>query len=148
MTRRLHRLRGWWAGAVVLAAVFAAGADPVFASSGPDYAAIDRYVQDQVNEARIPGLALGIVHGAEVAHVRGFGRADSGGRPVTPQTPFIIGSISKSFTALAVAQLAEAGKVNLDASVQRYVPEFRLADAQRSAEITVRQLLNQTSGIP
>ena len=147
----LHHLRGRLAaGLAILGALipFTAAATPVFADSRPNYAAVDRFVQDQVNEARIPGLALGIVHGAEVIHLRGFGRADSGSRPVTPQTPFIIGSISKSFTALAVMQLAEAGKVDLDAPVQRFVTDFRLADAQRSAAITVRQLLNQTSGIP
>jgi CubicO group peptidase (beta-lactamase class C family) len=149
--RTLHDLRGRWAvGLGILGAVisFTAAPTPVFADSGADYGAIDRYVQDQVNEARIPGLALGIVRGAEVTHLRGFGRADSGSRPITPQTPFVIGSISKSFTALAVMQLAEAGKVDLDAPAQRYVADFRLADPQRSAAITVRQLLNQTSGIP
>src|SRR5438105_12769001 len=137
-------------GLAVLAALipFTALATPVFADSAPDYAAIDRYVQDQVNEAHVPGLALGIVHGAEVTHLHGFGRADSAGRPVTPQTPFIIGSISKSFTALAVMQLVEAGKVDLSTPVRRYITEFRLADPQQSALITVRQLLNQTSGIP
>ncbi|HVS07440.1 MAG TPA: serine hydrolase domain-containing protein [Candidatus Dormibacteraeota bacterium] len=142
--------RRWTAGLAALGALIplTAAATPVFADSGPDYAAVDRYVQDQVNEARIPGLALGIVHGAQVTHLQGFGRADSGGRPVTPQTPFIIGSISKSFTAVAVLQLAEAGKVDLDAPVQRYLPEFRLADPHASAAMTTRHLLNQTSGIP
>jgi CubicO group peptidase (beta-lactamase class C family) len=67
---------------------------------------------------------------------------------VTPQTPFIIGSITKSFTALAVMQLIEAGKVELDATVQRYIPWFRVADPQASAQITVRQLLTMTSGLP
>jgi CubicO group peptidase (beta-lactamase class C family) len=113
-----------------------------------DFQAVDRYVQDQTNEARIPGLALGIVHGDQVAHIKGFGHADQGGRPVTPQTPFVIGSISKSFTALATMQLVEAGKLNLDTPVQRYLPEFRLAQTAASQHITVRQLLNQTSGIP
>src|ERR1700737_5645158 len=110
--RRLDRLYGCWAmrlAVLGLVIPFAAAGPPAYADSGPDYAGIDRYVQDQVNEARLPGLALGIVHGAEMTHLRGFGRADSGGRPVTPQTPFIIGSISKSFTALAVMQLADAG---------------------------------------
>ena len=144
-----RRPRRWAAGLAVVGALIpcSAAASPVFADPGPDYAAVDRYVQDQVNEARIPGLALGIVHGTDVAHLEGFGQADSAGRPVTPQTPFIIGSISKSFTALAVMQLADAGNVDLDAPVQRYVQEFRLADGQDSARITIRHLLNQTSGI-
>jgi CubicO group peptidase (beta-lactamase class C family) len=96
---------------------------------------------------RIPGLALGIVKGDRIAYVRGFGKADDSGRPVTPQTPFVICSVSKSFTALAIMQLVEAGKVELDAPVQRYLPWFRVADEEASSEITVRHLLNHTSGL-
>ncbi len=81
-------------------------------------------------------------------HLRGFGRARPGGEAPTPQTPFFIGSLTKSFTALAVMQLVEAGKVELDAPVQRYLPWFRVADPQASAQMTVRHLLNQTSGLP
>ena len=66
---------------------------------------------------------------------------------MTPRTPFIIGSVAKSFTALAIMQLVEAGKIDLDAPVQRYLPWFRVADERASAEITVRHLLNQTSGL-
>jgi CubicO group peptidase (beta-lactamase class C family) len=97
---------------------------------------------------RIPGVAVGIVHGSQVVHVRGFGIADATGRAVTPQTPFLLGSLTKSFTALAVMQLVEAGKIDLDAPVQRYLPWFHVADLKASAQITVRNLLNQTSGIP
>ncbi|MBN1219504.1 MAG: beta-lactamase family protein, partial [Anaerolineae bacterium] len=64
-----------------------------------------------------------------------------------PQTPFFIGSLTKSFTALAVMQLVEAGKIDLDAPVQHYLPWFRVANPQASAQITVRHLLNQTSGL-
>jgi len=67
---------------------------------------------------------------------------------VTPQTPFIIGSLSKSFTALAVLQLVEAGQVDLDAPVTKYLPWFRTADPTASAQITVRHLLHQDSGLP
>ena len=54
-----------------------------------DLAAIDAYVTEQVNRLGIPGLALGIVQDGQIAHLRGFGVADSSGRAVTPQTPFI-----------------------------------------------------------
>jgi CubicO group peptidase (beta-lactamase class C family) len=81
-------------------------------------------------------------------HLAGFGQADSSGRPVTAQTPFLTASLNKSFTALAVMQLVEAGKVDLDAPVQRYIPWFRVADPDASAHITVRHLLNQSSGFP
>lgn len=111
-----------------------------------DFAAIDAYVTNQMNSLGIPGMALGIIQGDRVVHLRGYGVADETGRPVTAQTPFRIGSITKSFTALAVMQLVEAGKIELDAPVRRYLPWFRAADEAASARITVRHLLNQTSG--
>jgi CubicO group peptidase (beta-lactamase class C family) len=114
----------------------------------PDFAAIDAYVQAEMQAARLPGLALGIVHGDQIVHLKGFGIADPSGRPVTPQTPFIIGSTTKSMTALAIMQLVEAGEVELDAPVQRYLPWFRVADPDASARITIRHLLNHTSGLP
>src|SRR6266699_3658194 len=123
----------------------AAGVAPL---SGPDVASIDAFVSSQMRANRIPGLSLGIVHGTQMVHLQGFGAADATGRMITPQTPFLIGSMSKSFTALAVMQLVEAGKVALDTPVQRYLPWFRVADPTASARITVRQLLHQTSGIP
>jgi CubicO group peptidase (beta-lactamase class C family) len=115
-------------------------------SSRPDLAKIDAYLQAQVDSSRIPGLAVGIVQGEHIVHLQGFGKADDAGRAVTPQTPFFIGSITKSFTALAVMQLVEAGKVQLDAPIQQYLSWFRVADPAASALISVRQLLNQTSG--
>ena len=137
---------------VVLAAAFVAsrpgGSETIAApSAAPDFAAIDSFVQAEMDAQRIPGLALGIVRGTRTVHLRGFGDADSSGRAVTAQTPFIIGSLSKSVTALAVMQLLEAGKIELDAPAQRYLPWFRVADDAASARITVRHLLNQTSGL-
>jgi CubicO group peptidase (beta-lactamase class C family) len=113
-----------------------------------DLAAIDAYVIAQMRAQRIPGLALGIVHGKQIVHLRGFGVATPQRRPVTPQTPLVIGSLTKSFTALAIMQLAEAGKLELDAPVQRYIPWFSLADPNASAKIALRHLLAHTSGIP
>jgi CubicO group peptidase (beta-lactamase class C family) len=112
-----------------------------------DFEAIDAYVTEQMSTLNFPGLALGIVQNNQPAHLKGFGIADSSGRPITPQTPFRIGSVTKSFTALAIMQLVEEGKINLDAPVQTYLPWFRLADEEASAKITVRHLLNHTSGI-
>jgi CubicO group peptidase (beta-lactamase class C family) len=72
-------------------------------------------------------------------------------RPVTPQTPFLLGSTSKSFTALAVLQLVEQGRLDLDAPVRKYIPWFSMRDGaggmNASDRITVRQLLHHTSGI-
>jgi CubicO group peptidase (beta-lactamase class C family) len=116
-------------------------------TSTPDFATIDTYVLSQMRSLHIPGVALGIVHGNQVVHLRGFGVADPTGRPVTPQTTFAISSMTKSFTAVAIMQLVEQGKVALDAPVQRYLPWFRVATPGASGRITVRELLNQTSGI-
>jgi CubicO group peptidase (beta-lactamase class C family) len=141
--------------AFVLAGAFLAsrpGASDATAAGGaptvaPDFAAIDNFVEAEMGAQRIPGLALGIVEGDRIVHLRGFGKADPSGRAISTETPFIIGSLSKSVTALAIMQLVEAEKLDLDAPVQRYIPWFRVADEQASAQITVRHLLNQTSGL-
>lgn len=112
-----------------------------------DFETIDAYVEAQMSRARIPGLALVVVRGDSVVHVRGFGVADPSGRSVTPETPFILGSTSKSFTALAVMLLVDQGRLELDAPVLRYIPWFRVADPRQTEDITVRSLLNHTSGI-
>ena len=117
------------------------------ADNSPDFAAIDAYIAAQMKDIRIPGLALGIIQGDQIVYVKGYGVADPSGRAVTAQTPFWLASLAKPVTALAIMQLVEAGKVDLDAPVQRYLPYFRLADAQAAAALTVRHLLNQTSGI-
>lgn len=113
-----------------------------------DFSAIDTYIESQMSTFRIPGLGLAIIQGDQVVYMRGYGIASPNGEPVTPQTSFIIGSTGKSITASALMMLVEAGKVELDAPVVKYLPWFRLADAQASAKITVRMLLNQNSGIP
>jgi EmrB/QacA subfamily drug resistance transporter len=151
----VRRKAGVWTmlAALVLAAAYVVskpGSDTPAANgpaSAPRFAAIERFVQGEMAAQRIPGLALGIVENDRITYLRGFGKADDSGRPVSPSTPFIIGSVSKSFTALAIMQLVEAGEIELDAPVQRYLPWFRVADEAASGEITVRHLLNQTSGL-
>ncbi|MCE7984452.1 MAG: class A beta-lactamase-related serine hydrolase [Caldilinea sp. CFX5] len=116
------------------------------AQSPLDGAAIDQFISEQMAAQRIPGLALAIIQGDQVRYRKGYGvaRAD---QPMTLQTQFHIASLSKSFTAVAIMQLVEADKIDLDAPVQRYLPEFTLADPTAAQQITVRQLLNQTSGL-
>ncbi len=118
------------------------------ATPNPAYAAIDAYVAREMRRLRIPGVALAIVEDDRIVHMRGIGQARPHGEPPTSQTPFLVGSLTKSFTALAILQLAEAGKIDLDAPVPRYLPWFRVAGPQASARVTVRHLLNQTSGLP
>jgi CubicO group peptidase (beta-lactamase class C family) len=107
---------------------------------------IDRFITHQMATQHIPGLALAITHENQALHVKGYGRANTQ-QLVTPQTQFPIASLSKSFTAVAVLQLVESGQIDLDAPVTKYLPEFTLADAKTDAQITIRQLLNQISGL-
>lgn len=86
-----------------------------------------------------------VTKGRQVVHAAGYGRTATG-EPMTADTPMALASLSKSFTSLAVLQLVEKGRVELDKPVRRYLPEFQMADP-RAADITVRQLLNQTSGM-
>ncbi|HMP42597.1 MAG TPA: serine hydrolase domain-containing protein [Roseiflexaceae bacterium] len=109
---------------------------------------IDTYIHARMQAAHIPGLALGVVRGDRIVYLKGYGIAGPDGRVVTPQTPFILGSTSKSITALAIMQLVEAGRIDLDAPVTTYLPWFRTADAAASARITARHLLYQNSGLP
>jgi CubicO group peptidase (beta-lactamase class C family) len=106
---------------------------------------IDRFVSQEVQSSAIPGVALAVLHDGRLVHSRGFGH-DGHGQAVTADTLFPIGSLTKSFTALLVRQQIQAGKIDPDAPVQRYLPWFAVHDTQDSARITVRHLLNQTSG--
>lgn len=116
---------------------------PAAASTGPDFGAIDSFVQRSTQG--VPGVAYVVVRGDQTLHVKGFGSARTS-ELVSGNTPFPLGSVSKSVTGLAVMQLVEHGDVNLDAPVQRYLPWFATADGP--SPITIRELLNQTSGLP
>ena len=110
---------------------------------------IDRYVQQQLVKTRIPGIAIAIVEGQDIVYLKGFGTASLRRQtPVTPETIFDLASCSKSFTALAVLTLWHDGIIDIDKPVITYLPEFRLIHETASSEITVRELLIQTSGIP
>lgn len=106
---------------------------------------IDAFVEHERQASGIPGIALAIVQLGSATHLRGFGE-NGRGRAISPDTTFPIGSVTKSFTSLLVRQAIDAGQLDADAPVQRYLPWFRVADANASARITLRHLLNQTSG--
>ena len=117
-------------------------------TGAPDLERVDAFIKDAMRERGVPGAAIVVVRGDRIVHMKGFGEADAQGRAITPQTPFRIGSSTKSFTAMAVMQLVERGKIDLQSPVRRYLPWFRLSDAEASARITVADLVYHTSGIP
>lgn len=105
---------------------------------------IDAFIDSELPTSGVPGLAYAIVTDGEIKTVDARGVVRMGSEEaVTPDTAFIIGSVSKSFTALAVMQLVEAGKLDLDTEISRYLSAFA---GQPAAAITIRQLLSHTSG--
>jgi CubicO group peptidase (beta-lactamase class C family) len=112
---------------------------------------VDRYLAEchQRLQNATPGFAVVLVDHDRVAYLKAFGIESIFGRsPFSVDSVCPVGSLTKSFTALAVVQLAQRGALDLDAPVVKYLPWFRTSDRERSDRITVRMLLNQTSGLP
>ena len=106
--------------------------------------AIDAIALAELHSGSTPGLAIGVVEDGLLVYSRGFGFADlNKHRRVRASTQFYAGSISKQFTAAAVLLLAQDKKLALSDKVTKYVPELTIAK-----DVTVAQLLQQTSGLP
>ena len=98
---------------------------------------------------QIPGVALGLVERGHLIYASGFGYRDAYHHlPVTTDTLFGLGSCSKSFTATAIAMLADEGKLDLNSPVLNYLPDFTLKDPVATATLTIRNLLTHVSGLP
>ena len=110
-----------------------------------DTGKIDEFIQSKMKTEKIPGCSIAIVKDKEILYIKGYG-VDGKNKPVTEQTPFVLGSVSKSFTGLAIAQLMEQGKIDIDAPVQTYLPWFTIEDKEAAAQITIKQLLSHNSG--
>jgi len=134
-------------GSWLAVAVLSAGAPPVARPPGLPPAAIrqiGRTVTARMLRAKIPGITVAVGVHTHLAWVQSFGTADlENSVPATPETVYRIGSISKPITGVAVMQLAERGKLDLDAPIQQYVPSF----PAKPWPITARQLLAHLSGI-
>lgn len=100
------------------------------------YSEIDGYLQACAENARIPAMSVTIVDKDSVLLSQSYGECES------CDTPFFIGSVSKSFTAVCIMQLVEQGKIDLNANISTYMPNATDGD-----KIAVRQLLNHTSGL-
>ncbi|MGC0418021.1 serine hydrolase domain-containing protein [Embleya sp. AB8] len=110
-------------------------------------ALLSEFVEKTATGFEVPGVAVGVwADGREVYACHGVTSVDNP-LPVDRDTLYVLGSITKSFTATALMRLVAEGRVELDAPVRRYVPELVLPDERAAAEITVSQLLNHTSGL-
>jgi CubicO group peptidase (beta-lactamase class C family) len=111
-----------------------------------DFASLESFILEKIRESRTPGLSIGIVSKDETIYCRGFGFSDiSSGVAATPRTLFGIGSVTRSFTALAIMQLAEEGKLKLDDPIAKHTG---LKLKPFGEEVRVHHLLTHSSGIP
>ena len=106
--------------------------------------AIDAYLLNMVDEEHLSGVVL-VTRGGDIVHAKGYGTA-AGDSPNTVDTAFHIASVSKQFTAAAVLQLVERGKVDLDRSINTYLPERYRTPGWDS--VTVHHLLSHSGGVP
>jgi CubicO group peptidase (beta-lactamase class C family)/D-alanyl-D-alanine dipeptidase len=108
---------------------------------------LEAQIERERVDAGIPGLSVVLVEDQTVLWAKGFGHSDRARtRLATPETVFRVGSVSKLFTDLAVMQLVEEGKLDLDAPVTKYLPEFQ-PDTAAGTRITLRQLMSHRSGL-
>src|ERR1043166_9499400 len=115
-------------------------------AGSPRFDALASLTEAKMKEYGVPGVALGIVQDGVVS-IRGLGVTNiEDPLPVTAHTVFPIASISKTFAATAMMRLVEQGKVDLNAPVRRYLPEFRVRDEAVSRGGTIWHLLPHTSG--
>ena len=110
------------------------------------FADLDAYISGRMEELKVPGVALGILGGG-MQHLAGFGVTNvNHPLPVGEDTIFEIGSISKPVTGTAIMRLVEQGDLDLDAPVQTWLPEFRVADEAASSDVLLRHLVTHTAG--
>jgi CubicO group peptidase (beta-lactamase class C family) len=111
-------------------------------------AAIEEKAEARRKELGIPGMALVIVHDGKVIYSKGLGYKDFEKKvPVTPDTQFAIGSATKAFTALSVLMSQDEGKVSLEDSPKKYLTYFKMKDPDTDKNITVRDLMDHSSGL-
>jgi CubicO group peptidase (beta-lactamase class C family) len=111
-------------------------------------ATIEEKAEARRKELGIPGMALVIVHDGKVIYSKGLGYKDFEKKvPVTPDTQFAIGSATKAFTALSMLMSQDEGKVSLDDSPKKYLTYFKMKDPDTDKNITVRDLMDHSSGL-
>lgn len=110
---------------------------------------LDRLAVDVMADWKVPGAALAVVQDGKLALAKAYGQRDvEANLAVTPTTQFVIGSITKSFTATGVALLHDEGRLDWTKPVRDYIPEFRLNDSVATERVTVQDLLCHQSGLP
>lgn len=117
--------------------------------SSNDKEKVEKFIKENMDKGKIPGLSVAIVKDDKTIYQKGFGYSDIENKTqVTSETLFEIGSNSKAFTALGILNLQKNGQIKLEDEVTRYIPWFKVNYQGKDATITIEQLLHHTSGIP
>jgi len=107
---------------------------------------IEIFIQQSMRQIDVPGVSVGILENGVAVLLKGFGVSNSQGKQVTSATPFKLGSVSKSFTALAMMQLIKEERVALDTPIVNIIPWFKSENKEISDLILVKHLLSHKSG--
>jgi CubicO group peptidase (beta-lactamase class C family) len=112
-------------------------------------ATFETYVEKVIKESHLPGVTIGLAKDGRVFCEKGFGYRDVENQlKVTSDTVFAIGSITKSFTCVALMQLQEKGKLSLHEPIKKYLPDFHLKNGKYANQMTIHHFMTHTSGIP
>ncbi len=110
---------------------------------------IDAFITAAMKDWTMPGAAVAVIQDGKVIHSKGYGYRDVKKQlPVTPETLFAIGSITKSFTVLTLGTLVDEGKLDWDMPVREYLPGFKLYDPVTTERLTPRDMVTHRSGLP
>lgn len=108
---------------------------------------LSKFIQDEMRDKKLPAFSIALVDDQQVVWAQGFGYADPDKKiPATANTVYRIGSVSKLFTDIGVMQLVEKGQLDLDAPIQKYLPDFHPRNPFHTP-ITLRQLMSHRSGL-
>ncbi len=134
------------AATVVLATTATAQATPARGMTD----SLDAFIRTQIAQRKVPGLSLAIIDGGKIVYARGYGVTAPGGKePVTPETLFLAGSVSKSVAAVGALKLVEDGKLSLDGNVNDKLRTWKVPDNQFTVKekVTVRRITSHTAGL-
>jgi CubicO group peptidase (beta-lactamase class C family)/D-alanyl-D-alanine dipeptidase len=148
---RQHKLAAYTGIAFLLCTgVASAGVQPNIpprSDYAPIAAALGSVIEREIQEKQLPAFSIALVDGDQVVWAQGFGYQDPEKKiPATAHTVYRVGSVSKLFTDIAIMQMVEAGKIDLDTPVENYVPDFHPHNPFGSA-ITLRELMAHRSGL-
>ena len=122
--------------------------EPAVNKISSPFVQLDSLIHHWIDSTSIPGLSVAITHDDSIIYLKSFGVKNLESKePLQPINLFHVASVSKPFMATAIMQLVERGKIELDERLVTYLPYFKMAD-ERYKAITIRQMLNHTSGFP